>query len=235
MSFANKTMLDSEKRNSNQDYINSVKVQRLYEHDTPDCDLLESQRRKNETMLDELEDRHDYMNSTMTLAQKHNIDFVQETEYSPVKKPVIHEIDDHVDPDSLREVNTTPTFQEQNEEMTEQERLNHSHTMLTQDEKEDSFAEDQDNKFNLKLHKCDQNAKIPIKSVDVESSDEEDEDEDDEEEQQMELFDSPEKIQLSTQKRSDAFGSVNSLAMNKPSSYALSDDQMQRIQELKQK
>ena len=68
MSFISKSILDSDKRSSNQDYINSVKVQRQYEETTPDCDLLESQRRKNENMLDELEDRHDYMNSTLTLA-----------------------------------------------------------------------------------------------------------------------------------------------------------------------
>ena len=153
MSFISKSILDSDKRSSNQDYINSVKVQRQYEETTPDCDLLESQRRKNENMLDELEDRHDYMNSTLTLAQRHNIDFVPEQEFSPSKKPDVGQIDDEVDPESLWEVNTTPTFQETTEEM-EQERLNHSHMMINADDK-NSFREDSDNKFNLKLHKCD--------------------------------------------------------------------------------
>ena len=84
----------------------------------------------------------------------------------------------------------------------EQERLNQSHTMINADHK-NSFREDSDNKFNLKLHKCEnddsmvwepspepspqqspeespekvtpQKLIIPVERVDIDSSEDEEE------------------------------------------------------------
>lgn len=214
-------------------------------------------------MLDELEDRQDFMNSTLTLAQKHNIDFVQETEISPQKQPIKEKTcqinsdsGDHIDPEQLRDVNTTPTFQDahinlDNEDedalnISEQHHLNNSALILNCDDKEDSYIETDHNKFNLRLMPCDEKAQSPVKDDSpvyespmkkpvhlpmdkVDSNTDSDEDESESEE----LQESPVKVDLQTKKRSEAFGSINSLNKNKPSSFALSESQMLKIQQLK--
>ena len=60
------------------------------------------------------------MNSTLNLAQKHDIEIVK-----PEKTITQITAEEHVDPEALRGVNTTPTFHDN-----EEQALNESHIAL---------------------------------------------------------------------------------------------------------